>query len=42
MRTIVETERLMYTQTLSNSRDGRVRAFDRMGTCAIAIRFLPA
>src|SRR5918993_5288085 len=42
MRTIVEVDRLMYTHTLSKSRDGRVLALERMGTCAIAIRFLPA
>jgi hypothetical protein len=42
MRTIVAPDRLMYENTLSNSRDGRVRGFTVTGTCAIAIRFLPA
>src|SRR5688500_4988369 len=42
MRTIVDADRLIYTHTLSNNRDGRVFAFERMGTCAIAIRFFPA
>ena len=42
MRTIVAAERLMYEKTLSNSRDSRVRGLVATGTCAIAIRFLPA
>src|SRR5262245_15084857 len=42
MRTIVDADRLMYTHTLSNRRDGRVLAFERIGTWAMAIRFLPA
>ena len=32
----------MYEKTLSNSRDSRVRGLVATGTCAIAIRFLPA
>ena len=42
MRTMVAADRLMYEKMLSNSRDGRVRGLVAIGTCAIAIRFLPA
>ena len=42
MRTIVAVEALMYVQALPKSRDSRVRGFVPIGTCAIAIRFLPA
>src|SRR6516225_9465962 len=42
MRTIVAPDFLMYENTLSNSRDSRVRGFTDTGTCAMAIRFLPA
>ena len=41
MRTIVAPDRLIYENTLSNSRECRAR-FVSTGTCAIAIRFLPA
>ena len=42
MRTIVAADRLMYENRLSKSRDSRVRGLVATGTCAIAIRFLPA
>src|ERR671912_2039211 len=42
MRTIVADERLMYPKMLSKSRDLRVRGLVVTGTCAMAIRFLPA
>ena len=32
----------MYENMLSKSRDSRVRGLVSIGTCAIAIRFLPA
>ena len=42
MRTIVAPDRLRYEKTLSKSRDSRVRGLVAIGTCAIAMRFLPA
>ena len=42
MRTMVAVDALMYEKMLSNSRDGRTRGFVRIGTCAMAMRRLPA
>src|SRR4249920_100747 len=42
MRTIVAADRLMYEKRLSKRRDSRVRGLVETGTCAIAMRFLPA
>src|SRR5688572_31545250 len=42
MRTIAADDRFTYEKRLSNSRESRVRGFVETGTCAIAMRFLPA
>jgi len=39
---MVEPDCFKYTHTLLKSREGRVRGFVRTGTCAMAIRCLPA